>query len=90
MRPRPLLIAGVVLLGFAMLLSGSPRGAFVDWLAGVVMLAFSLACPLFFIAMLPAPFLGFPMSQALQQGVQRLRIRRREIEELKYRITNLD
>ena len=90
MRPRHLLIVGVVLLGFAMLLTGSPRGALFDWLAGVAAMAFSLACPLFFIAMLLAPFLGFPMSQALQQGLQRLRVRRREIEELKYRITNLE
>lgn len=90
MRPRSLLIALIAVLGLAMYLSGGPHGSVVGWLADVAVLALSLACPLFFLAMLLAPFVGFPASQALGQGLQRLRTRRREVEELKFRIANLN
>lgn len=89
MRPRHLVIAVVIVLGLALLLSGRPEGTLFDWLFETAALAFSLACPLFFIVMLLAPFIGFPMSQALQQGVQRLRVRRREIDQLTGRIKQL-
>lgn len=90
MRLRVVLIVAFLLLVPAALLARTPPQQFVGWVLEVSMLALSLACPLFFLAMLLAPLVGFPLSQYVEQGLKRLRLRRREIEHVKDRISHLD